>query len=1765
MKKFFLTLAMNLLGVTFLFAQVGINNDNSLPDPSAMLDVKSQTKGLLAPRVALSAINVSDPIQSPALGLLVFNTVNAGTPPNNVVVGYYFWNGNRWIQSAAPLGVSLGDLQYWNGSQWITVPAGSPGQFLQMSQANIPVWAGSSFATIITTTPYNISASGAISGGTITSDGGSAITAKGICYNTAPNPTLANLKLAAGSGTNSFSANITGLVANTTYYIRAYATNTAGTAYGNEVVFTTLPEATVPVITTTAISSIAAITATSGGTIINNGGAAVTARGVCWSTSSNPTIAGSKTVNGSGNGGFSSNLTGLTPNTLYYVRAYATNSAGTGYGNELSFTTLCSSYVTASVSITVSANPVCQGANVTFNATPTNGGTAPTYQWKVNGNNVAGATSTSYSYTPAQGDVVTCVMTSNMSCVNGNPATSNAITMTVNPQVSANVTIAASANPVCEGTAVTFTATPVNGGTNPAYQWKVNGNNVQGATTSTYQFPPVNNDAVSCTMNSNAACVTGNPATSNTLSMSVTSAQPVSVVITASENPVNAGTNVTFTAMTTNGGTNPSFQWKVNGVASGTNSSTFTYTPANEDSILCIVTSNANCTSGSPATSNIIVMVVNSNIGMPCPGIPTVTYGGQTYNTVKIGEQCWLKENLNIGSMISGIDNQTNNEVVEKYCYDNLESNCSTYGGLYQWNESLNYNPIEGTQGICPSGWHVPSDQDWCDLEIFLDSTSYCFALGWHGTDVGGKLKSTGLNHWWAPNTGATNYSGFQALPGGISVTSGVFGSLGGYANFWTSTDVSSTQSIYRYLGYYHAQIIKDLYNKNYGQSIRCIKDTCSSYTSDNVTISVSQNTICSGENVTVTALPDNGGLDPSFKWIVNGIRVGDNGPSLDFQPSEGDSIRCIMTSSVPCAANPSISNTIIMAVNPVLPVSISINASANPFMPGSTVIFTATTLNQGTSPVYQWKINGINVGNNSNSYAYTPVNGDSVWCVLTSNAQCGIGSPAISNKIMMTTSPGFPCPGIPTVTHAGKVYNTVQIGSQCWLRENMNVGTFINGAQNQTNNGTIEKYCYDNSESNCATYGGLYQWYEMMNYTNDEGGQGICPDGWHIAMNSEWDTLGAFLGGYYEAGGKMKSTGTIEEGTGLWYQPNEGATNESGFSGYPSGFWYNGFYALGEQTIYWTSTSYNNLGSNRQMVNYNSHLHANSIPGGLVKNHGFPARCIKNSCPGFSTVGVTVSSSVTSVCAGNSVTLSASIVNGGSAPQFQWKVNGTSINGATNSTFSFYPLINNSNLVSCVVTSNAQCVNGNPATSNGVTINAFSLPNPSISGPNETCINNTCIYTTDPGYTNYSWNIPGGTIISGSGSNSVSVIWNSTGNHLVMVNYSNSNGCMAATYTSKSITVYNNPQPSISGQPLPCTGNNSSIYTTESGMSNYQWSTTPGCSITSGGGVMDNFVAILWSSPGSQSVSVNYNDVNGCAALIPISYPVMVVQIPLAPIENNHNASQTQIIWNWDPVPGASGYKWNTTNDTLSAIDLGLATTKTETGLACNSLYTRYVWAFNSCGISEVLTLTQSTLPCLFACGDSLTINHMAGDVAPVTKTTVYGTVTNIPGEESKCWITSNLGSDHQATAVNDATEASAGWYWQFNRKQGFKHDGNTLTPLWTNTIINEESDWQTASDPCTLELGNIWRLPIFTEWFNVHNVGGWTNWNGPWNSGLKLHASGFLNSSGVLSDRGIFGNFWSSTKYSLEYGWHLHFNVNSSNLYGYFRAGGFSVRCLR
>ena len=210
-------------------------------------------------------------------------------------------------------------------------------------------------ATVTTTVITFINPTTATGGGNVTSAGGGTVSSRGICWSTSTTPTTANSHTTETGGTGVFISTLTGLTASTFYYVRAYAVNQAGTAYGTQVTFTTTTSITLPVVTTTVITDNDTPTATGGGNVTSTGGATVTVRGVCWSTSTNPTVAlSTKTSNGTGLGVFTSILTELENGLLYYVRAYATNSVGTAYGNLVTFTSFDVSLI-----ISISAANLC--------------------------------------------------------------------------------------------------------------------------------------------------------------------------------------------------------------------------------------------------------------------------------------------------------------------------------------------------------------------------------------------------------------------------------------------------------------------------------------------------------------------------------------------------------------------------------------------------------------------------------------------------------------------------------------------------------------------------------------------------------------------------------------------------------------------------------------------------------------------------------------------------------------------------------------------------------------------------------------------------------------------------------------------------------------------------------------------------------------------------------------------------------------------------------------------------------------------------------------------------------------------------------------------------------------------------------------------------------------------------------------------------------------------------------------------------------------
>ncbi|MDP3150773.1 MAG: FISUMP domain-containing protein [Ignavibacteria bacterium] len=223
---------------------------------------------------------------------------------------------------------------------------------------------------------------------------------------------------------------------------------------------------------------------------------------------------------------------------------------------------------------------------------------------------------------------------------------------------------------------------------------------------------------------------------------------------------------------------------------------------------------NSTNSSGTSSWSSIWSFTIGS-YGTPCPGTLTVTYEGKTYNTVQVGTQCWLKENLDVGVYKPSAHTKyvhsdvTNDGIIEKYCYGNNEANCGTYGGLYDWNEAMAYSTTPGTKGICPTGWHIPTRTEFETLRATV------------GND-GNKLKREDQG------TGSgvgTNTSGFSALLAGGRADNGGFGTLGYSTNFWGYAEPDGLLAYNMYLWGDGSDLYMLESYKIYGYSIRCLKD----------------------------------------------------------------------------------------------------------------------------------------------------------------------------------------------------------------------------------------------------------------------------------------------------------------------------------------------------------------------------------------------------------------------------------------------------------------------------------------------------------------------------------------------------------------------------------------------------------------------------------------------------------------------------------------------------------------------------------------------------------------------------------------------------------------------------------------------------------------------------------------------------------------------------------------------------------------------------
>jgi hypothetical protein len=1403
----------------------------------------------------------------------------------------------------------------------------------------------------LTTTPVtNITTTTAESGGNITADGGSPITARGICWGILPNPTTANSHTTDGTEMGIFTSSLTALTPNTSYYVRAYATNAVGTSYGDAISFTSLP-IVLPSLTTADINNITINTAGSGGNITSDGGDLITERGVCWSVNQNPTITNSHSSDGTGSGIFTSSLTGLINNTIYYVRAFATNSAGTAYGNELSFKTIAE--------ITIPTVTTTTPTNILSNRATTGGN----------------VTSTGGASVIVRG---VCYSTS------------------LNPTIDADHTTDGSGSGIFTSNLTSL---------NP---------------TTTYHI---------------RAYATNSSGTAY--------GQDLSFTTTANTAPILTTTAITaITPTTASSGGNITESGGATVTARG----------------VCWSTTQNPTIAGSHTTDGTGTGIFTSaltNLN------PTTTYYVRAYATNSVGTSYGNELTFTTTSSATA-------PTVSTTAVTAITSSMATSGG----NVTNSGGATVTARGVCWSTLHDPT------------------TANSHTTDGTG----TGI-----------------------------------FTSALTNLNPSTT--------YYIRAYATNNVGTSYGTELTFV--TLSATTPPILTTTAATNiaatTATSGGNIT-----SDGGATVTARGV------------------------CWSTSQTPTTAD------------------------------------SHTTDGTGTG-IFVSSITGLNAATTYYVRAYAT---NSVETAYGNQVSFTTLAWTCGSTITINHVTGSVAPVDKTVTY-GTVTNIPGEPTKCWITSNL-------GADHQATS------VNDATEASAGWY---WQFNRKQGYKHD--GTTRTPNTtWITSINENLDWQAANDPCALELGGSWRLPAGTEwtnvDASGNWINC-EGPWN-SGLKMHEAGYidHTNGSLALrGSYGYYWANNQYQSNSDWGWFIYFNGNM---CQLGGTYKSMGFSVRCINgNSGANIPTLITASISSITS----NSAISGGDVINDGGAT-----VNARGVCWSTNQTPTIADSHTSDGTGTGIFVSN---INGlNAATTYYVRAYATNSEGTAYGNQQSfttlawacgsTITINHIAGSVAPVYKIVTYgtvtNIPGEPtkcwITSNLGADhqatsvddatEASAGWYWQFNRKQGYKHDGTTRTPNTTWitpiSENSDWLSSNDPCTIelgSGWRIPTNEELTNIDTYWNSSSN-AWNSDlklhAAGTLGYNNGTLDSrgSYGFYWSRnqmEAENSYVLSFDMYthcglggNGKASGFPIrcinggsgtAIPILTTT-SISNSTSNSATSGGNITSDGGATVTARGVCWSTnqtptTADSHTSDGTGTGTfVSSITGLNATTTYYVRAYATNSVGTAYGNQQSFTTLSG-FICGTSFTINHVAGTVSPVSKTVTYGTVTNIPGEISKCWITQNLGAYQQATSVNDASEPSAGWYWQFNLKQGYKHDGTTRTPNTTwITSINENSDWISINDPCSIELGSVWRIPTNTEWTNIDAIGNWTDWNGPWNSLLKLHAAGYLlMDNGGLISRGANGVYWSSIQQLPNYSWHMSFYITGSNTANYRdKSNGEPLRCI-
>ena len=1004
--------------------------------------------------------------------------------------------------------------------------------------------------------------------------------------------------------------------------------------------------------------------------------------------------------------------------------------------------------VAASISIATSAgDTLCPGVSATISSTSVNGGSAPRLVWYVNGTVVSSGTSDHYHYTPASGDSVVCRLSSSLECVLPRTVSSNSIRFTVLPVVSPSIAISTASDTVCTGSRVLFSAISAGGGTAPHYRWYV-GTSLVATDTSSIVYTPSSGDAISCTFISNYPCAPSDTITSNTIVMHTTSTSVASVSIAVSGGDTTCGgIPVSITATPTNGGSSPSFVWYVNDHSAGLGA-TLSYTPTTGDFVRCTLISSLFCVAHDTVSSDSVKITV---VPVAIPAITTtfssdtvchgtsVSFNATGINTGSAPVYNWYRNGTYyaVGSSFT-LSSPVNGDSV--YCVLYSNAACASPDSAISAVTHLVVNPL-----LTPS------------ISISISPSDTICA----GTSVTFHASTT--------NQGTT--PSYLWYKNGIAV---------GTDSTYTSTILATGDVIKCRLTSNAVCAAPDTALSN------SITITVHPLVTPAITISVSpSDTVCAGTRVTFSDTTTNPGTAPTYQWRKNGVNVATT-TTYSTIPADGDVIKCILTSNATCAApDTAASNSITITVNPIVTPAIIVSASpTGAVCAGTTVSFTTMIINGGAAPTYQWRVNGTVAGSGATSYSYTPSNGDSINCELTSNATCLAVDTAISRVVRMTVNPivtpavtisvsprDTVCAGT-AVTYSTSVTNGGIAPTFTWYKNGVAVGS---GLSVYTDTPSVHDsvYCRVISDAPCTTVDTVYSNAIFVHITPL-----LSPS---VTISTLHDTVCA---------GTLVTFNTA---------PVNGGTHP---------------------TFHWkVNSGYTDTGSTYTLMPVNGDM----VKCIIISNYPCPSPdstisdTITLRVNPVSHPTLSILTSLDTVCAGSAVVFVASADSAGTPPLYNWRVNGSGV--STSRTITYSPSA--TDIISCTLISTAVC-----STPDTITDTAHLLVNPvNIDTVTITEVPGTTLYygesvtfTAHPNHGGasplYQWQVNGISVAATGSSyttdtltNGASVTCIVTGDEACLLHTSDVSAPTIITISNLSVPTINGANGTVTIQPNPNSG----------------------------------------------------------------------------------------------------------------------------------------------------------------------------------------------------------------------------------------------------------------------------------------------------------------------------------------------------------------------